>query len=117
MPAPLGQEYVKAIIPTGHQPNAGNWTATFTPDLIGISLPRFECYRIVIKGGPAGSTFDVIINNTNLYDSVSPGDTNSWDPKNPMKLSNGDTVSYEWNTGVGATGPTVWMYFQEASPL
>lgn len=117
MPAPLGHEYVQAVIPTAGMANSGNWTATFTQSDINIGLAQFECYHIVIKGGPSGSTFDVVINDTNLYDSVQPGDTNSWDPNNPMKLSNGDTVSFRWNTGTGTTGPTVWMYFQEASAL
>lgn len=116
MPAPLGHEFVKAVISSGAQPNTGNWTATFTQADINIGLARFECYHIVIKGGPVGATFDVLINNSTLYDSVFPGWSTSWDPNNPMKLTNGDTVSYQWDTGAG-TAPTVWMFFQEASVL
>ena len=96
--------------------NAGNWTATFTTQDIGISKPRFECYHIVIKGGPAGSTFDIYIG-IKLWDSVAPGDTNSWDPNNTMRLVQGDTVYFYWNTGTGTTGPEVWMYFQDPKIL
>jgi hypothetical protein len=112
----LGEEFMDAIIPTGTQPNAGKWTATFTPADMGIMLPLFDCYHIVIENGPPGSTFKVYKNNS-LYDNVANGDTNSWDPNIPMKLENGDSVSFQWNTGTGTGGPTVWMYFQEPELL
>lgn len=116
MTARLGQDYKTGYIPNTGQPNAGKWTVTFTPADIGVSLPVFECYHIVVTGGPPGSTFDVYVNN-NLYDSVQPGNVNSWDPNNPMKLSNGDSVSFHWNVGTVGYQPTVWMYFQQESPL
>lgn len=116
MPQQLGQADVTATIGTTLGSNPGNWTATFTPQVIGVSESTFECYRIVIKGGPAGSTFDIYVG-TNLYDSVSPGDTNSWDPNQTMKLIQGNTVEFRWNTGTGTSGPQVWMYFQESELL
>ena len=116
MTASLGHEFVEATIAADGQPNAGNWVATFSQSDINIGLTNFQCYRIVITGGPPGSSFTVTVSG-NLYDSVFPGDTNSWDPNQPMELTNGDTVTFAWNTGTGMTGPTVWMYFQEASPL
>lgn len=115
MTAALAPTFKDAIKPASGT-NAGNWTATFGPADISISLPTFECYRIVISGGPPGSTFQIFVGNR-LYDSVFPGDTNSWDPNNPMKLNNGDSLSFQWNTGTGTSGPTVWLYFQESNPL
>jgi hypothetical protein len=115
VPRKLGQAFQTAVISPAGRTNAGNWTATFDSPDIGIFLPEFDCYHIVIKGGPAGSTFDIYVNN-NLYDSVTPGDTNSWDPNHPMKLSNGDSVIFYWNAGTG-TAPTVWLYFQEPELL
>lgn len=116
MPRGLGEATVTATLGGSHSNNPSKWLATFTPSVIGVSIPVFECYRIVIKGGPAGSTFDVYIG-VRLYDSVAPGDTNSWDPNQPMKLQQGDVVEFRWNTGSGSSGPQVWMYFQEESPI
>lgn len=116
MTAPLGYADKEGTIAMAGQLNAGNWTVGFTSADIGISLPRFECYRIVIKGGPPGSTFDIYIGNR-LYDSVAPGDTNSWDPNNPMKLQAGDSVYFYWNSSAANFPPFVAMYFQEPEVL
>lgn len=114
MTAYLGNTFKVGAV-TQTIPYAGNWAVVFNPADIPINNPTYECYRIVIKGGPPGSSFDVMVNNS-LYDSVFPGDTNSWDPNNSMKLANGDTIGFYWNTG-SSTAPTVWLYFQEATPL
>lgn len=117
MTAALGNAGPKeAAIAAAGQPNAGNWVATFVPSDIDVSLPTFECYRIVIEGGPLGSTFKVYIGNR-VYDTVFPGWDTSWDPNNPMKLNNGDTISFQWNSGLATAQPVVWLYFQEANPL
>jgi hypothetical protein len=116
MPQGLGNADVQATIGSPSGTNPGNWTATFSPQVIGISYAEYEAYRIVIRNGPPGSKFDVFIG-TRLYDSVSPGDTNSWDPNQTMKLIQGDTIEFRWNTGAGDVGPEVWMYFQEAGVL
>ena len=112
MPAGLGSQFVEATIALAGQQNAGNWTAVFTPQVIGIQLPNFECYHIVVDGGPAGSKFTVTIG-TRLYSSVTPGFDTEWDPSQTMKLESGDTVYFYWNSGTG-TAPTVYMYFQES---
>lgn len=116
MPAAIGEANLAATLAPNGQPNAGNWTANFTPSVIGIPLPAFECYHIVVDGGPPGSTFVVYVNNRK-YDSVFPGYSTSWDPHQTMKLGKGDTVSFQWNTGAGTSAPDVWMYFQEPEPL
>lgn len=113
MPLPLGSADATGTIPTMGV-NAGLWTVTFDPPTIGISSPLFECYHIVISG-PAGSAFQIFIGNK-FWDNVTPGDINSWDPNQPMKLQNGESVHFYWNTATGAA-PTVTMYFQEPSPL
>jgi hypothetical protein len=112
--APLGDAFANGTIGPAGSFNAGNWTVKFDASLMGISLSRFECYHIVISG-PAGSSFRIFIDNK-IYDNVSPGDVNSWDPNQPMKLTQGNTVYFYWNTGAG-TPPTVTLYFQEPSPL
>lgn len=115
MPERLGQTFKSAsIAPTGH-PNAGNWVAEFQASDIPISEPKFQCYRIVVDGGPIGGKFTIYQNNNN-YDSVFPGWDTSWDPNNPMKLANGDTIKFWWNTSSGAAA-TVWLYFERETPI
>lgn len=97
------------------QLSGGVWECVFNAADLGITLPSYECYRIVISNGPAGSTFNIYLNNQ-LWDSVFPGDNNSWDPNNQMPLGQGDNLTFVWNLGSG-TGPYVWLYFQETSPL
>jgi hypothetical protein len=112
MPRLLGSAHATGVVtPTG-QINAGNYTVTFSPALIGISAPLFDCYHIVISG-PAGSGFTIYIGNR-FYDNVFPGDANSWDPNQPMHLQNGDYLYFYWNTGSG-TAPQVTLWFQEPS--
>lgn len=115
MPERLAPSFKEAeIAPTGH-PNAGNWICEFMQKDIPIAESRFQCYHINVEGGPLGATFKVLQNN-NKYDTVFPGWDTSWDPNNPMKLSNGDTISFWWDTGSG-TAATVWLYFEKESPL
>lgn len=116
MTASLGFAFKQATIAGAHSTNAGLWSAVFTPSDIDVALPTFECYRIVIANGPPGSTFQIFVGNRR-YDSVFPGDTNSWDPNNPMKLNNGDTVAFYWNSNLASAQPEVWLYFQESRPL
>lgn len=116
MPAPLGSSDKEGVIAPAGAINAGNWTVSMLQSDIGISLANFECYRIVISGGPPGSTFQVYIGNK-LYDSVYPGDSNSWDPNNPMKLQSGDSVYFYWNSSSANYPPMVVMYFQEPTQL
>lgn len=115
MPESLGDQLKTAIVAPSTHPNAGNWICEFTAADIGISEPVFRCYHIVVDGGPLGSTFTVYRNNKK-YDTVFPGWSTSWDPNNPMKLNNGDTISFWWNTGTG-TAAEVWLYFEKESPL
>jgi hypothetical protein len=112
----LGQANVEAVLGSTGSQNPGLWTATFTPQLIGVSLSQFECYRIIISGGPAGSTFHIWIGGARLYSTVFPGNDTEWDPNNPMLLVQGDTVEFRWNSSAG-TAPDVWMYFRERAVL
>lgn len=95
---------------------AGNYTVAVTPQNIGVNLPSFECYHIVLDG-PIGSSLEIYVG-ANWYDSVNAGWQNSWDPAQTMKLQLGQTIYFYWNVGGTMTPiPSVNMYFQESSPL
>lgn len=115
MPDSLGQTFKEATIaPNGH-PNAGNWICEFQASEIPISEPKFRIYHVNVIDGPIGSKFQWGWNN-NQWETVFPGWDTSWDPNNPMKISNGDTVFFWWNSST-APGATVWLYFEKETPL
>lgn len=95
--------------------SGGLWVCTFHAADLNITLPDYECYRIVISNGPPGSMFNIYLNNQ-LWDAVFPGDNNSWDPNNPLPLEAGDALTFNWNLG-GGTAPFVWLYFQQTRIL
>lgn len=116
MPALLGAtQEVEAVLGAAGTQNAGNWTATFGPQVLGVSLATFECFRIAVKGGPPGSSLTVYIG-TSFWDSTTPGNDTAWDPNQTMKLQQGQTVYFYWNSAT-ATVPTVTMWLQESSAL
>lgn len=112
----LGQANVTAELGNSASQNPGLWTATFTPRDIGVNLSQFECYRIIVSGGPPGSTFRIWIGGARLYSTVFPGNDTEWDPSNPMLLVQGDTVEFRWDSAAGIA-PDVWMYFRERAIL
>lgn len=111
----LGDSNVTATLGTPTSANPGKWLATFDTNAIGISVSEFECYRIVVDGGPAGSSFSITLG-VRLWDRVFPGNDTSWDPNQPMPLVQGDRVTFAWNLAADPA-PDVWMYFRERSPL
>ena len=92
---------------------AGAYTVKMGPQQLGVTLGEFECYHIAIQG-PAGSNFQVYVGD-NFYDFVPRGDINSWDPNQPMLLTQQSVVYFYWSVATGTPVPTVTMYFQEVS--
>jgi len=112
MPASLGSSLpVEGVLDSRNRYVPGAYTVTMGPQQMGVTMGAFECYHIAIKG-PAGSNFQVYIGD-NFYDYVARGDINSWDPNQPMLLSQQSVVYFYWNVTTGTPVPTVTMYFQE----
>lgn len=77
--------------------NTGNWTVQFTPQILGINVPHFELYKIIVKGAAATATFDVYVN-TGQWDTAVYAVHNSWDPSQPLLLTPGDTIFFYYST-------------------
>ena len=84
---------------TGNNP--GNWTLTADPPALKFRVAQAEVYQISIDG-PIGSSFKVF-RNTHLWNAVSQGWSNSWDPANPLYLRPGDSLFLYWNAAIGTT--------------
>jgi hypothetical protein len=115
--SPLGLASAQGEIDnSGQNPfGNGNYTVTFDQMNLGMNLPLFECYHIVIDG-PIGSSFKIYVG-ANFYSNVAQGWQNEWDPSQTMKLQLGQNIYFYWSVGTGTPEPNVTMYFQEPSPL
>jgi hypothetical protein len=110
----LGWRPATAVVNLDPQQNPGNYSARFQPSDWGVAGgATFEVYHISILG-PAGSTFQVFIDNV-FYDNVARGDINSWDPNQPMLLSNGNYLWFYWNVGTGTPVPAVTLFLREGT--
>lgn len=106
----LGSRFVEAV--TTYSGNSGNWTAVFSPSVMGIHVSFFEIYRASFTGGPSGSTVRMYVNNDLI--SVSPagqGAANAWNPPVPHELTPGDSVYFMWDKGTGSA-PTANAFFR-----
>lgn len=94
--------------------NTGKWTVTFDPTLLGINMPYFEVYKMIIKGA-AGSTFDVFVE-TWQWDTSVAGDINSWDPNEPLQMQPGQTLYFYWSDPTSDNTPpkvTIWLRYDQ----
>lgn len=94
--------------------NPGNWTVTFDPATINCNLPFFEISHIVVQGAP-NTTFQIFID-SQKYDNVQNGNTNSWDPSVPLPLKPGQYVYFFWSDPVTDGNPptvTVWIRYDQ----
>lgn len=113
MPAYLGSsQAIEGVPDSKNRYVPGAYTVTMGPQQLGVTMGQFQCYHIAIQG-PAGSNFQVYIGG-DFYDFVVRGDINSWDPNQPMQLTQQSVVYFYWNVGTGTPVPTVTMYFQES---
>lgn len=95
---------------TGNNP--GNWTVTFDPVTIDVSIPIFEVYKIVIHGAPY-STFNVFLG-VNQWDTAIRGDLSSWDPSEPLIMNPGQYLYFYWSDPVSDNTPpqvVIWMRY------
>lgn len=92
--------------------NPGNWTVAFTPAILGINVPQYEIYKIIVAGA-ANTTFNVYIDRQ-LWDVGIYGTLNSWDPVQPLIVRPGQYLYFMYSDPVtDATPPviTVWLRY------
>jgi hypothetical protein len=95
--------------------NPGNWTISFTPDILTCNVPQFEVYKMVVEGA-ANTTFDVYRENKQ-WDTAIYGTRNSWDPQQPLIVIPGMTVYFLYSDpATDGTPPvaTIWLRYNPA---
>lgn len=94
--------------------NTGNWTVVFTPEVLGINVAYFEVYKMVISGAPF-STMNVYVDQKQ-WDTTIAGETNSWDPNEPLIMIPGQTLYFYWSDSATDNLPpsvTIWLRYDE----
>lgn len=92
--------------------NKGNWTVTFDPSILNVTLSQFEVYKMIVAGAP-GSSFNVYVENKQ-WDTAVFGQQNSWDPQQPLIMRNGQTLFFYYNDPVTDLTPpvvTIWLRY------
>lgn len=94
--------------------NAGNWTVAFHPDDLNVStqIQYFEVYKMIVHGAP-GSTFDVWVDN-HEWDTAVYGQQNAWDPQQPLKMQQGQTLYFLYSNPATDNNPpsvTIWLRY------
>jgi hypothetical protein len=113
--APLGYRPVNAVKDvTGN--NTGNYSAVFTPDVIGANVPYFELYHFYVTApmstGGNQPTVQVGLNQ-GLWDYNLVASGNGWDPAQPMLMTPGDTLAFYFNIAATVTTvPSVTAWFR-----
>lgn len=109
----LGSRQVTGIADnTGR--NEGNWTVTFSPDIINVNMPYCEVSHIVVNGAP-GSQFSVWID-AQQWDTNQLGQNNSWDPAIPMPLRPGQYLYFFYSDATSDNSPpnvTIWLRYDQ----
>lgn len=110
---PLGSRPVTGLADTTGN-NTGNWTVTFSPDILNVNVPYFEVCHIVIQGA-LGSLFTVFIDGQQ-WDVNQNGFANSWDPAVPLPVRPGNFIFFYWNDSTTDLTPpsvTVWLRYDQ----
>lgn len=94
--------------------NSGNWTIVLDPSVFNVSsqIQYFEIYKMIVHGA-AGTTFDVRVD-INLWDTAVYGFQNSWDPIQPLKIQQGQSLYFLYSDPVSDNNPptvTVWLRY------
>jgi hypothetical protein len=92
--------------------NSGNWTVTFDPVILNVNMSEFEVYKMIVKGA-VGSAFDVYVDQKQWDTSVF-GQSNSWDPMQPLIMRPGETLYFFYNDPTSDNSPpviTIWLRY------
>ena len=93
--------------------NPGNWTVTFDPGLLNVTIPEFEVYKIIVGGAGPTATFNVFVD-AQQWDTAVYAVHNSWDPTQPLLVRSGQYLYFYYSTpSTDGNQPsiTVWLRY------
>lgn len=107
----LGRRKMLAVRDTSGL-NPGNWTNTFTHDVIGVTVARFELYKITVQDVPGGFASPALFKGVDLFSTAVLAGNAEWDPAQPLPMAPEDDLYFTWDQPATGTPPTVWMWFR-----
>lgn len=110
-PTDLGPRQSTGIPDPENVVASGNWTVTFAPSLLAVTVAQYEVYHIALNG-PGG--YFLVYRNGDFWDCSLLGSLNSWDPEQPLLLRQADTVYFYWSTSTG-TAPVITLWLRVRS--
>lgn len=114
----IGPTQLLTATPDQTTRNPGNWTIEATQAALNCYVSLAEIYHIAIDGPVQSSV--AIYRGTRLWENVSQGWSNSWDPTNPMIVRPTDEVFFFWKAAAGVWFPvptaTLWLRYNTELP-
>lgn len=104
----LGNRSASGILSSANLFVSGCWVVTFTAEDLAYPADA-EIYHAAVRG--PGGGFLVYID-TDFYSASDRGDINEYDPKHPMLVRRGQSVTFHWNV-TSTPAPQVWLYAKE----
>lgn len=106
--------------------NPGNLTNAFTDNMLGVTVPYFDCYHICVTGVPAGAVGDIRINNQHwgftapgVAGSSAAGAGSEVEYAAGMLLQPGDEVDFLWSATsdtIPVPQVTMWLRYDVDIP-
>lgn len=113
----LGSRVASGVSDPNNPIAAGNWTVAFPVNLLAVTVPQFEVYKMIVTGGAPRATFNVYRNN-NVWDTSIYAVNNSWDPQQTLKLRFGDSLYFYYSDpATDGFMPTVTIWLQHEASL
>lgn len=95
--------------------NPGNYTNAFTAGALGINVPYYECFHIVVTNVPPAQYAKIYIG-ARQWGFTSPANQGTeWAPPWGMYLTPEEEIYFFWNfnsTLSGATTPVITCWFR-----
>ena len=91
--------------------NKGNWTVTFAPKDLAVTVTEFEVYKIVVTKAAQTATFDVFVD-SKQWDTSVYATNNSWDPTQPLIMRYGETLYFYYSSASSDGNKpqvTIWL--------
>lgn len=100
----LGSRQALGLLSAENRNVAGCWVVTFkSQDLYPID---FEVYHMAVKGPPGNM---LVYIDENFYSAASRSDVNEYDPKQPMFVRRGESITFHLSSNVPPQ-PKIWIY-------
>lgn len=93
--------------------NAGNYTATFDPNLINVKWTKFEVYKMIVVNAKASGLvgWNIFIG-IHQYEGFQSQGTATWSDPTPMPVDSGENIYFYFDLAQTGVAPIVTLWIQ-----